>query len=126
MHLQLGAEDDAIFRGGVENRLLADAIAGEQKLALARIPKRDGKHAAQAAETILAVFFVEMNDGFGVGMRGEFMPAGFEILAQLGVIVNFAVEHDPELAVFVRERLMAAFEIDDAEAAETEAETAHR
>ena len=63
-----------------------------------------------------------MNDRFGVRVSGEFMAARFQILAQLGIIVNFAVEHHPELAVFIRERLMPAGQIDDAQAAETQAQ----
>ena len=50
-----------------------------------------------------------MDDRFGVGMRGEVVTAAFEVLAELGIIVNFAVEHDPKLAVFIGKGLMAAF-----------------
>ena len=63
-----------------------------------------------------------MNDGFGVGMRGEAMAARFEVLAQLGIVVNFAVQHHPQRSIFIRERLMAAGQVDDAQAAKSEAE----
>src|SRR5208337_3141769 len=57
-----------------------------------------------------------MNDDFGVAVGVEAMAAAFEFGAEFGKVVNFAVEDDPGAAVFVEDRLMAAGEINDAEA----------
>ena len=48
------------------------------------------------------------------------VPAPLEIAPQLLVVVDLAVEDDPDRAVLVRDRLVAAVEIDDAEAAHAE------
>ena len=42
------------------------------------------------------------------------MDPCFQLGAQFGEIVNFAIEHDPDTLVFVMNRLPAAHEIDDA------------
>ena len=43
------------------------------------------------------------------------MTAGFERRAHVGVVVNLAVVGDPDRLVFVRQRLIAAGQINDAE-----------
>ena len=50
------------------------------------------------------------------------MTAGLELAAQLAVVVNFAVEDDPDRARLVVHRLPAARQIDDAEAPHAEGE----
>jgi hypothetical protein len=45
------------------------------------------------------------------------MPQGHELAPDVRVVVDFAVEDDPDRAVFVRERLLAGAQIDDAEPA---------
>jgi hypothetical protein len=48
------------------------------------------------------------------------VAAGFELGPDVGVVVDLAVEDDPDGAVFVRQRLLAGLEIDDAETAVAE------
>ena len=43
-----------------------------------------------------------------------------ELFAEFAVVVDFAVEDDPDGTVLVRDRLLSAFEIDDGQAAMTE------
>jgi hypothetical protein len=43
------------------------------------------------------------------------VAAGDELLTQSEMVVDLAVEHNPQRAIFVRNRLMAARHIDDAE-----------
>jgi hypothetical protein len=45
------------------------------------------------------------------------MTLRLHLLAEFGVIINFAIEYDPKRTIFVGERLMAGFQIDDAKAA---------
>jgi hypothetical protein len=71
-----------------------------------------------------AVFFKEVNDGFGVAIGAVLMAALNQRLAQRAMIVNFAVEDDPEGAIFVRDRLMPGFEVDDAKAAHADSRAA--
>ncbi len=51
------------------------------------------------------------------------MAAAHELPAQLGVVVEFAVEHDADLAVLVPHRLVTGGQIDDREPAMTEEHT---
>ena len=57
-----------------------------------------------------------MDDHFGVRVGAEPVPPRLELGSQLSVIVDLAVEHDPYAAVFVGDRLMAAGDVDDAQA----------
>ena len=54
-------------------------------------------------------------------LRSEAMAAAFEVGTKLGKVVDLAVVDDPGAAVFVEDGLVAAGEIDDAEAAHAEA-----
>ena len=49
-----------------------------------------------------------------------------ELLAQGEMVVDLAIEHDPERAVFVRNRLMPARHIDNAEPPHADADCAIR
>src|SRR5688572_9880579 len=61
-----------------------------------------------------------MDDRLRVAVGLEDVAGAFEVAAQLPVVVDLAVEDDPDRAVLVRDRLLAAFEIDDAEAPHAE------
>ena len=43
------------------------------------------------------------------------MAEGLEVLAKFAVIVNLSVENDPDVLVFIAERLMATLHINDAQ-----------
>src|SRR3990172_8764586 len=62
-----------------------------------------------------------MKNDLGVAPGREAMAAAGELLAQRAVVVDLAVQDEPQRAVFVGERLLAAFEVDDAQAAEAQA-----
>ena len=61
-----------------------------------------------------------MDDGFGVARCPEGVAALFELAPQLAVVVDLAVEHHPDGAVFVANRLLAGLEVDDAQPAHAE------
>ena len=71
-------------RSAVEERLLADAVAGDRQLPAAGVPEREGEHAVEAADAVDAVLLVEVDDDLGVALGGEAMAAGDELGAQLG------------------------------------------
>ena len=56
-----------------------------------RVPERDGKHSAEAAEAVLAVLLVQVNDRLGIRTCGEMVAAAFEFMPQFGVVVDFPV-----------------------------------
>src|SRR5690242_17801137 len=62
-----------------------------------------------------------MDNGFGIRFCGKAMASLQQALAQFGIIVDFAVEQYPNAAIFIRNRLMAAGNIDDAQPAVSEA-----
>src|SRR5437867_4730518 len=72
------------------------------------------------ANAIAPVLFVQMDDGFCVAVGTIAMPALFQSCAQFGVIVDFAVEDDPNCAGLVAEGLVAAGDVNDAEAAHSD------
>jgi len=49
------------------------------------------------------------------------MPASNQFFAELGVVVNLTVKDDPDRPILIGERLMAALDVDDAEAAHSQA-----
>src|SRR2546426_9691432 len=51
------------------------------------------------------------------------MTARAEIGGQLPVVVDLAVEHDPDGAIFVADRLVARLQVDDAQAAHPQTRT---
>ena len=79
------------------------------------IVEREGEHALQAIEEGDPPGLVGVQEGFAVGVRGKAMAERFQFGAQFAVVVDFAVGDQREAAVFVVERLRAAFEIDDGE-----------
>src|SRR3989337_1747116 len=64
----------------------------------------------------VAIFFVQVDDAFGVGIRAEAMYL-FQALAQLLVVVAFAVIDNGDGLIFVEDGLVAAGHIDDRQAA---------
>src|SRR5260370_32769291 len=51
------------------------------------------------------------------------MTATLQVLPQLGVVIDLAIKHDPNAAVFIGNRLMAAGKIDNAKTAKTKTDT---
>ena len=95
--------DERAVALGIVERLDADAIAREQQRAAAAVPERDAEHAAQVRERVLAPLLVGVDDGLGVGVGVERVAVGDELGAQLAVVVDLAVEDDPDRAVLVAE-----------------------
>ena len=122
-----GGKQKRPVRAGIIERLDSQAVASKENARVpravplcaggTRIPYGEGKHAAKFADTLLAPFFIGMDDNFGVGVRAEFVPEAFEALAQLPEIIDFTVEDNSNIADFVENGLVAAGKIDDAEAA---------
>src|ERR1039458_8565194 len=100
--------------------LLAEAIAGTEGLTGILIPDGKGEHATEAEDAIGAVLLEGVEDGFGVGASGVAVAGLLEGGAEGGVVEDFAVENDEEGGVLIGHGLVAARDIDDGKAAETE------
>ena len=105
------------YRPAPVERLDAHPVAREQQPPAARVPDCEREHAAEVIDAGIAPLLVGMDDGFGVATRPVAMTGGFELRADVGVVVDLAVEDDPDRPVFVRQRLMAGCHIDDAQPA---------
>ena len=58
-----------------------------------------------------------MDDDFGVRAGAENVPPGFERQPQLLKVINLAVKYDGDILFFVENRLVAAGEVNDTQAA---------
>ena len=97
----------------IDQRLLAQPIAGQDQLPPLGVPDGQGEHAVEMLEEVRPLVLVEVDDHFGVAVRAEAMAGAFQPPAQLAEVVDFAVEDDPDRAVFVRQRLLPAGQVDD-------------
>ena len=120
--LDLRGEGEAAIPLGVEQRLLTEVIAGDEQALAAAVPDREHEHAPEPLEHPLAFVLEQVHEDLGVGAGAELVPAPPELLPQLLVVVDLAVEDHLQVAVFVRDRLVPAGEVDDAEPTHAEPE----
>ena len=86
--LDLGSEDDPIAAPRPVERLHAEPIAREEEPAFRRIPDREGEHAAEAGDAVVAPLLVRVHDRFGIGVRAVLVPEAFEHLPHRCVVVD--------------------------------------
>ena len=120
------SEQQPFRRHFVVQGLDAQPVARDEERFRVAIPDGKGEHAAQMLHTVRAVLFVKVNDGLGIAVRAVAVAARDELLAQGEMVVNLAIEHDPERAIFIRNRLMSARNIDNAEPSHADAQMAVR
>ena len=120
--LDFRSERHARGRHAVVERLDAEAIADKKQPSFRIVPERKGKHAAEAVDRAIAPLFVGVDDDFGIGLRAEHVARSLELGADVGEVVDLAVEDDPDRPVLVGERLIARRQIDDAQTAMSEAD----
>src|SRR2546425_9607313 len=112
---ELGTENQLSVELRVQKRLFSHAIARQEKRFGAFIPNRKRKHPAQVLWTIGAPLVVGVNDSFRIAVGIELVAELFELLAQLAIVVDLAVENNPGGAVLIMNRLLSVREIDDRE-----------
>ena len=71
---------------------------------------------------IPAVFLVEVDDGFRVAARAIAVPLRLQPSSQFFMVINLAIENDPDILVLVGQRLMAALDVNDAQTPHGEAD----
>ena len=113
--VQLGGEAELPADVAIRERLDPEAIACEHEPAFARIPDRDREHSTQPLPQLRTPLLVAVHEHFGVAARAEAVAGALELVHQLAVVVDLAVLHDDDGAVLVRDRLIAAGEVDDRE-----------
>ena len=118
--LQLGGEDEDVTDAAVVERLDPETVAREHEPALVPVPDRSAEHAAQVGGEVGAVPLVEMREHLRVATAGERVAVAAESLAKVAVVVQLSVLDRRTVPLFVRERLVAALDVDDAEPPDAE------
>src|SRR5712692_9495870 len=91
----------------VKQRLLADAIARQEKRLVALVPNCECEHAAQMLRAVGSVFVIGVDDRFGVAVGVKLVAETLQLRAQLAVVVNLPVENDPGRLVLIVNWLLA-------------------
>ena len=114
--LDFGTEHELAALVVVVEGLDAEDVASAKQLLGLGVPDDEGEHAAQAIQHATAPLFVAVENSLGVRMGGEHVTSGKQFLAQLLVVVDFAIEHNDLGTVFVFHRLATALQVDDGQA----------
>ena len=101
-------------------RTHAKRVSRQHQLRTCIVPERDGPLPVEATEGVIAPLLEGVDDHLGVAAGSEDVAQAFKLVAQLDVVEDLAVEDDPQRAVLIRERLLAAGEVDDREPRMTE------
>jgi hypothetical protein len=99
----------------VIERLDAESIARNEQPLLTDIPDGKSEHAAQPCGHRFAPLLVPVDDNFGIRSRPERVTTSDELGAQLGKVIDFAVEDYADRLVFVEHWLSAAGDVNDCE-----------
>ena len=116
--LDFRSKGKAVAIEGVIERLNSQAIARAEKFSGTLVPDGKCEHPSEVMDTVFAILFIQMQDRFRVTATGITMASLFQLWAEIGIVVDFTVEDDPDCAVFIRHRLMPTCDIHDAEPAE--------
>src|SRR5437899_2496671 len=98
----------------IVQRLFAEAIACQQQTLAVFIPQPESKHSPKMVNTIRTVVLIEVHDHLSVTVCIELVTASFQLVSEFGEIVDFAIENDPDAAIFVVDGLMPGRQIDNA------------
>src|SRR6185312_12959494 len=118
--LQLGGEEHEVVDDRVVERLDPEAVTRDHGAPLALVPHGGDELAAQVLAVALALTLVEVREHLGVAARAEGVAVCPQAVAERVVVVELAVLHGPHGPVLVGERLVAAGDVDDAQAPRAE------
>ena len=114
--LRLGGEADPLAAHGVAERLDPEAVAGEDEAPATAVPEPERPHAVEMLEAIRAPLGVRVEDDLRVGLGAELRPLSLELAPQLDIVVDLAVEGEPQIAVGQAHRLVSGRgRVDDGE-----------
>src|SRR5207244_3589814 len=103
----------------IVERLDAEAVSRGEQAMLLRVPDREAPHAVHLRKHVLAPRGPRREDHLGVAAGPERPTQSLQLLAQLEVVVNLAVEDEPVPPARVAHRLVAGRrEIEDRQAPE--------
>ena len=111
--LQLRRKREPSILLEIHQRLDAEMIACQEQALATGIRDRERKHAAQVRHASITPLLVRMHDDFRIRLRTEAMTALLERTPEFAIVVDLAVEGDPDVAILVREWLRSGLDIDD-------------
>src|SRR5205807_10146133 len=94
-------------------RLDTEAVAAKHEPSLLAVPEREGKHTPELVDQPLSFLLIKVDQNLGITLRSENVPLSAKPGPQIFEVVDFAVEDDPDRAIFIRQRLIASGQIDD-------------
>ena len=119
--LHLGAEQEALGRLRVEERLLAGPVAAGEQAAVVRVPQREGEHPPQPGQDVDAERLVAVQHHLDVRAAAKPVPPRDQLAAKLGVVVDLPVGDEMGRSVLARERLLTVGDVDDRQPPHAEA-----
>src|SRR6185436_4009174 len=93
LHLAREVETPAVL--AEVQRADARGVARHDEPPCGRIPERHGPLAVETLEGALTPGLPRMEDDFGIALRPELVAERDELVAQLDVVEDLAVEHQP-------------------------------
>ena len=106
----------------VVQRLHAGAVTRHQQSSALEVPQREREDAVEAGDALVVIVLVGVDDDFRVRPGAEAVALALQLIAELSVVVDLAVEHHGDRPVLVVDRLVAAGQIDDAQPRHAEAD----
>ena len=103
-------------------RLDPPPVACQDPFRGARIPDGEGEHSFQLGQDRLAFDTPAFEDDLGVRGRKKPRAPALKVVAQVTIVVDFAVEHDRARAIGVPHGLMAGRQVNDRKAAMSQAD----
>src|SRR5271154_2461218 len=113
--LYLGTEEKDSAHERVVQGLLAEPIPSEEESPLPRIPKGESEHSPELSEARRAPLFVRVHHRLRVRFCVELVALPLELVFQLAIVVDLAVEHDPNRIVLVMNWLATSGDVDYAQ-----------
>ncbi len=98
-----------------DERLLAEPVAREHEPAAWAVPERDREHPLEALDEARPVFLVEVRDHRRVAAPANFVALRGKVAPELGEVVELAVEDRDDVALLVRDGLVAELRVEHLE-----------
>jgi hypothetical protein len=123
--LDLGGEGEGLTGCHIVERLDPKAVARQKEFAPLTIPDRKRPHPVQAIQACLAPLRICRQNDLRIAAAAKAMPKALQLFAQFDVVVNLAVEHDPEAPIGADHWLMTGRrQVENRKAAKPERQTA--
>src|SRR5208337_1537252 len=95
-----GPKQPAVALGGVQGKN-PHPVPAQQQHPVAPVPECYAELAPRPLEDPLAMVLVQVDPEFSVATGGQVVPADSQLLAQLGIVEQLAVERNPDRFVLV-------------------------